>query len=152
MKNMKKNYRFSLLLGSCLLLLGATIGCVESKKQDEPTLALALVNGVPDTPSEIACVTAYTVANSCVGGVEFFNPGIGCASSVLAGFTEAQLLALNECVLAQVNGYDPLQPCNLPQFKYPLAQQALAGAFAACNGVYTTAAGVDQDLTGLLVY
>nr|WP_187148058.1 hypothetical protein [Leptospira biflexa] len=145
----------SSLIGISFALLLATgfVGCTESgaKKEDDPSAILYLVNN-PNSINEVQqiCLGTYVAANSCVGGKEFFNPGLGCSLTKLDGKTTADLSALKECVLAKIN--DPVQPCNLPQFTYGLAQQALAGAFAACNTSYTTTAGATVDLTGYLVY
>ncbi|TGK86335.1 hypothetical protein EHQ23_08005 [Leptospira bourretii] len=154
MKKNMKSFKSGLAgISLALLLVAGFVGCTESgaKKEDNPTALLYLVNnsaGLNDVQS--ACVIAYTAANSCVGGKEYFNAGIGCSLTKLEGKTTDDLNALKECVLKKVN--DPVQPCNLPQFTYGLAQQALAGAFAACNASYTTAAGTTVDLTGYLVY
>nr|WP_244241540.1 hypothetical protein [Leptospira perdikensis] len=134
-------------------MLTGIVGCTESgaKKEDNPTALLYLVNnsaGVNDV--QRLCIAAYTAANSCVGGKEYFNAGTGCSLVKLEGKTTDDLTALKDCVLSKVS--DPIQPCNLPQFTYGLAQQALAGAFAACNKAYTTTAGATVDLTGYLVY
>ncbi|MCW7460471.1 hypothetical protein ND812_00090 [Leptospira sp. 3 VSF25] len=153
--NQNKKTLKSSLIGISLALLLATsfVGCTESgaKKKEDPNILLYLANN-PNSLNQVQsiCLGTYTAANSCVGGTEFFNPGIGCSLVKLEGKTTDDLNALKECVLKKVN--DTVQPCNLPQFKYALAQQALAGAFSACNASYTTAAGTTVDLTGYLVY
>ncbi|XDD55965.1 hypothetical protein AB3N62_14495 [Leptospira sp. WS4.C2] len=154
MKMNNKSFKSGLVgISLALLLAAGVVGCTESgaKKEDNPTALLYLVNNA-NTLNDIqrSCAIAYTVANSCVGGKEYFNAGTGCALTKLEGKTLDQLNALKECVLAKAN--DAVQPCSLPQFTYGLAQQALAGAFAACNKSYTTTAGATVDLTGYLVY
>ncbi|WP_407658695.1 hypothetical protein [Leptospira paudalimensis] len=153
--NQNKKTLKSSLIGISLALLLATsfVGCTESgaKKEDDPSALLYLVNNRTSLNAvQQICLGTYVAANSCVGGTEFFNPGIGCSLTKLEGKTTDDLNALKECVLKKVN--DTVQPCNLPQFTYALAQQALAGAFAACNTSYTTTAGATVDLKGYLVY
>ncbi|MCW7494543.1 hypothetical protein ND861_18220 [Leptospira sp. 2 VSF19] len=154
MKMNNKSFKSGLVGISLALLMTANfVSCSDSgsKKEDNPTALLYLVNNsVVDSEVTANCVAAYTAANSCVGGKEYFNAGIGCSSKKLDGRTTDELKALKECVLSKVN--DPIQPCNLPQFTYGLAQQALAGAFSACNKSYTTAAGLTVDLKDYLVY
>ncbi|TGM74907.1 hypothetical protein EHR01_10040 [Leptospira mtsangambouensis] len=154
MKKNMKSFKSGLVgISLALLLVAGFVGCTDSgaKKEDNPSALLYLVNaGGSFNDVQQVCLTAYIAANSCVGGKEYFNPGTGCALTKLDGKTKDDLLALRECVLKKVN--DPIQPCNLPQFTYGLAQQALAGAFAACNTSYTTTAGTTVDLTGYLVY
>ncbi|TGL08579.1 hypothetical protein EHQ43_05955 [Leptospira bouyouniensis] len=154
MNQNKRNLKSSLIgISLALLLATGMIGCTESgaKKEDDPSIILYLANN-PNSFNEVQriCLGTYAAANSCVGGTEFFNPGLGCALTKLEGKTADDLNALKECVLKKVN--DAVQPCNLPQFTYALAQQALAGVFAACNTSYTTAAGTTVDLKGYLVY
>lgn len=154
MKMNNKSFKSGLVGISLVLLMTANfVSCSESgsKKEDNPTALLYLVNNSATlTDVQAICVAAYTAANSCVGGKEYFNAGTGCALTKLDGKTTEQMNALKECVLSKVN--DPIQPCSLPQFTYGLAQQALAGAFSACNKSYTTAAGVTVDLKDYLVY
>lgn len=154
MKKNMKSFKSGLVGISLALLLAASlVGCTESgaKKEDNPTALLYLVNNSASfNEVQQICVGSYIAANSCVGGKEYFNAGTGCSLTKLDGKTTADLNALKECVLKKVN--DPIQPCNLPQFTYGLAQQALAGAFAACNTSYTTAAGTTVDLTSYLVF
>lgn len=154
MKMNNKSFKSGLVgISFALLLVAGFAGCTESsaKKEDNPTALLYLVNnsaGANDVQK--ICIFAYAAANSCVGGKEYFNAGTGCSLTKLEGKTTDDLSALKECVLAKVN--DAVQPCSLPQFTYGLAQQALAGAFAACNKSYTTTAGTTVDLTSYLVY
>lgn len=154
MKMNNKSFKSGLVGISLVLLMTANfVSCSESgsKKEDNPTALLYLVNNSATlTDVQAICVAAYTAANSCVGGKEYFNAGTGCALTKLDGKTTEQMNALKECVLSKVN--DPIQPCSLPQFTYGLAQQALAGAFSACNNKYTTTAGVEVDLKDYLVY
>ncbi len=155
---MKKNkYSFnSAIVGislSLLLSAAVSVGCTKSgeKKEENPTALLYLVNNsnsVNDVQSQ--CLIAYTAANSCVGGNEFFNAGRGCSIVKLEGKTVADYVALRECVLKKVN--DTVQPCSLPQFRYALASQAIAGAFADCNKAYTPSSGTEVDLKDYLVY
>ncbi|XDD45883.1 hypothetical protein AB3N60_14355 [Leptospira sp. WS39.C2] len=154
MNQNKKTLKSSLIgISFALLLATSFVGCTESgaKKEDDPSVLLYLANN-PVSFNEVQriCLGTYAAANSCVGGTEFFNPGLGCSLIKLEGKTVDELNALKECVLKKIN--DPVQPCNLPQFTYALAQQALAGAFATCNASYTTAAGATVDLKGYLVY
>ncbi|MCZ8344274.1 MAG: hypothetical protein O9301_14665 [Leptospira sp.] len=127
--------------------------CTKSgaKKDENPTALLYIVNsGASANVIQNECLAAYTAANSCVSGREFFNAGTGCAATKLDGKTLDDYKALRECVLKKVN--DTVQPCNLPQFRYALAQQALAGAFADCNKKFTTAAQTEVDLKDYLVF
>ncbi|MGE8721476.1 hypothetical protein ACO2KH_06520 [Leptospira terpstrae] len=153
MKKNMKSFKSGLVgISLALLLAAGIVGCTESgaKKEDNPSALLYLVNAGSFNDVQQVCLTAYIAANSCVGGKEYFNSGNGCSLVKLEGKTKDDLLALRECVLKKVN--DPIQPCSLPQFTYGLAQQALAGAFAACNTSYTTTAGTTVDLTSYLVY
>lgn len=153
MKMNKKSFKSGLVgISLAVLLAAGLVGCTESgaKKEDNPSALLYLVNAGTFNEVQQVCLGVYTIANSCVGGKEYFNPGTGCSLTKLEGKTTDDLNALKECVLKKVN--DPIQPCNLPQFTYGLAQQALAGAFADCNKSYTTAAGATVDLTSYLVY
>ncbi|PJZ83183.1 hypothetical protein [Leptospira harrisiae] len=153
MKKNMKSFKSGLAgISLALLLAAGIVGCTESgaKKEDNNSALLYLVNTGSFNEVQQVCLGAYVAANSCVGGKEYFNPGTGCSLTKLDGKTKDDLNALKECVLKKIN--DPIQPCNLPQFTYGLAQQALAGAFAACNASYTTSAGTTVDLTGYLVY
>ncbi|XDD42235.1 hypothetical protein AB3N58_13150 [Leptospira sp. WS60.C2] len=155
MKKNRKSLKSGLIgISLALLLTAGFVSCTDSgaKKAEDPSAILYLVNN-PNSLNDVQqiCLGTYIAANSCVAGIEErFNPGIGCSLTKLDGKTTDDLNALKECVLAKIN--DQVAPCNLPQFKYALAQQALAGAFAACNTTYTTAAGTDVDLSGILVY
>lgn len=154
MKKNQKSFKTSLVgISLALLLAAGLVSCTESgaKKEDNPTALLYLVNN-PNTANDIQrqCFIAYTAANSCVSGKEYFNAGTGCSLTKLDGKTLDDYNALRECVLKKVN--DTVQPCNLPQFSYALAQQALAGAFADCNKEFTTAANTVVNLKDFLVY
>ncbi len=155
---MKRNNKLTLLTIATLLTMSILLveGCTKNgeKAQDNPTLLLYLAQGNTTTPDiiEQTCLGAYALANSCVAGSQFFNAGVGCAKEKLK--SKETYDALKACVLAGVA--DPIQPCNLTQFKYAMAQQAVAtgAAFNKCTKAYVFPAGgtATVDLTGSLVY
>ncbi|WP_411823681.1 hypothetical protein [Leptospira sp. 'Mane'] len=153
---MKRNNKLTLLTIATLLIMSMMLveGCTKNgeKKQDNPTLLLYLAQGNATSPDKLqqTCLGAYTLANSCVGGSQFFNAGTGCSAPKLKDATQETYDALKTCVAAVIS--DTTQPCNLTQFKYAEAQQAIAGVFAKCNKAYTPSGGTEQNLTGLLVY
>ncbi|BDA77666.1 hypothetical protein LPTSP3_g05960 [Leptospira kobayashii] len=152
---MKRNNKLTLLTIATLLTMGMmlTAGCTKNgeKKQDNPTLLLYLAQGNTASPdkAEQTCLGAYALANSCVAGSQFFNAGIGCSKAKLKD--QATYDALKACVVAGIT--DPIQPCNLTQFKYAEAQQSVAtgAAFNKCTKPYVSGT-TTTDLTGVLVY
>lgn len=148
---MNKTLKLTISILTALFLSLLVLDCAkaEQDKQDNPTLNLYLLaqRTNVDQANQRKCLYAYGLANSCVGGNQFFNPGIGCVSPNIK--TEATYDALISCVTKAVS--DPVQPCNMPQFKYGLASQALAGAFASCNAKYTSGT-TEYDLSGTLKY
>jgi len=151
---MKRNNKLTLLTIATLLIMSMMLveGCTKNgeKKQDNPTLLLYLAQGNATSPDKAqqTCLGVYTLANSCVAGKQFFNAGIGCSAPKLK--SQEVYDALKACVVAGIA--DPVQPCNLTQFKYAEAQQAIAGAFAKCNKAYTPTGGTEQNLLDTLVY
>lgn len=146
---MNKTLKLTISLSTSILLALLAMGCGTGEKQDNPSALLFLLGqrGSFTEENQRKCVVVYNIANSCVGGNQFFNPGVGCVSPNLKD--EATYAALITCVTKAVS--DPVQPCNMPQFKYGLASQALAGAFASCNAKYTSGT-TEYDLSGTLKY
>jgi hypothetical protein len=131
---MKKNTKIKISLLALSLAVAASFGCSDNglKSQDNPAILQFLIGqqGLSNEANQRKCVFAYGLANSCVGGTQFFNSGVGCTSPAVKD--EATYDALISCINKAIN--DPVQPCNVTQFKYAFASQALAGAFASCNG------------------
>ncbi|TGL60057.1 hypothetical protein EHQ58_06040 [Leptospira ognonensis] len=158
---MKKMAMLLILLSMGMIMAGCKSESSDDRNVDTALLYLANTPAAPDDNQTI-CLTAYTLANSCVTGtVQLFNPGRGCAQATLSALPAAngtiteQMTALRECVRKAVN--DPIQPCNLPQFSSATAGQVVSGYIKAkCDAADVTIApattATKVNLTGLLIY
>jgi hypothetical protein len=159
-----------------MVIIGASItSCSKSGDggNTDTTLLLFIANNSNNVVTETQknCLGAYALANSCVAGdEEKFNSGIGCspvtiaktettlakptgsavASADIVNATTAYYKAVATCVSGAIT--KAVQPCNLPQYKYARAPQAVAGAFSACktvNVTYTKADSTSATLTAV---
>ncbi|MCZ8238255.1 MAG: hypothetical protein O9346_11940 [Leptospiraceae bacterium] len=131
----------------------------------DTTLLLYVVNNSNNqvTETQKNCLGAYALANSCVAGdEEKFNPGIGCspvtiakteetlakptgsavATADLVSASTAYYKAVATCISGAIS--KSITPCNLPQYKYARAPQAVSGAFASCKTVNVTYTKADN--------
>lgn len=163
---MKLNINKSMTMLLLIISIGTIVAACKSETSEDRKIDSALLflvgNRAAPNEEQTICLTAYTLANSCVTGtVQLFNPGLGCARETISGLSTTngtateQLTALRECVRAAVN--DPIQPCNMPQFSYATAGQVFTNYLKAKCSVaeYTIApatAKTKQDITSLLKY